>query len=676
MKFFHIDWNQIFDLLPLWDAMQPESRRVFLNPKLSHTQTVPGKDYGPDLRRMTAAGLVEEAKPGTFRPAKPKGVLFRRIFMQFFKQPIFESSAGRDELDRYLTKHFLSEDVMSLHPRWNEPRISIGTEEWHRSFIETDDLEAWERPKRGRDPEAPRPRGWIYGIEEKKDPGPKTFLTTPAIAEATRFLVRLAHQSPEPLPLSLLRKPVRPEISRNDQALALLAAIRYALLFPGLLPESLEAVFWIWPPAGRRLHRPPDPAPKTVKAEEIPSHPFLLEDCSILLARASAEPLPTKKGFSFELYRKSQMELEAQLPPAPDLPGISQSQRLGNALRLLMGLSFLKQHQGAKYVLKATSAGVDWLKLPAEDRLRVILDTYRKRTDSVRKRSYSFMPDVMSFSPASLSFKDDGYPAELPLTSWLEELWGTVPDGAFYGLEEWTRFHARNSPPADLAPSDLIGYDIFHFEGVFEEVGEEMLHEILQRFFFERLLPLGCVRLGRNKDGALCFGLNPTGRYFVAGTGSVTLPQANEEAGVLVKPDFEIVFLGPNPLAQAELSAQAELCGKAPGVMFRITKTATLRAVEIGRTADQILETFDRLSSKPIPANVRAQITDWTAGCREIEQRKVILLTCPDEVVAGRVAEFLGSECERLTPRILALPPKSIDTAILRRLKREGIFVR
>jgi len=40
MKFFDCDWNRIFDVLPLWAKLSPDSRRHFLLAVPSHAQTV------------------------------------------------------------------------------------------------------------------------------------------------------------------------------------------------------------------------------------------------------------------------------------------------------------------------------------------------------------------------------------------------------------------------------------------------------------------------------------------------------------------------------------------------------------------------------------------------------------------------------------------------------------
>lgn len=677
MKFFDIDWRQIFDLLPVWDGISPGSRQHFLNQKLSHAQGVIGSLYASDLPIMRKGGLVVDGGNGKYRPTPERGMLFRRIFMQLLKQQVFSPDAGSRDLDDYLTKHLLREDINCLSGEWGARQIPRSSIAWSTSFMECEDAQDWEKCRRGRaeDLSSSMLRGWGSLTYSRHEENLKSYMETPKLAAATQTLVRMAYESQEPLRMNRLREGLVPGLSTADHATVFLAAVRYALLFPGLDPESLEAVFWIWPPAGRRRNRKPLDIPQSVEAVPFPCPPFLFEDCLAVLARAMAEPLPVRKGSGNDVYEKTRNEILAHLDPIPQIHKDHGLDRLTNAIVSLQKQSFLKSVKQPRESLKATSAGMEWLQKSVENRLMVMLDNFRHWRKPTTERYAGASGGTLSFSPTKV-YGGSGVPLqEVNLSSWLEDVWSQAEEEKFYQFDGWVVFHSQSGLPPGVETHDFLAMNLWDRARTAEEGGETIFAEVLKTFFFLRLVPLGGVRLARNSSGDLCFSLNATGRYLLGGGGQI-LVEDREEADILLKPDFEIVFLGSNPIAQAELSAVAELCGKAPGVVLRITKASILKAVEGGYTHEKILELLTRICSKSLPANIQAQIRDWVTGCREVYLRKATLVTCPDESLAERLCFLFGPDCERISDLVIALPQDSIDPLLRRKLQKEGVFIK
>jgi hypothetical protein len=678
MKFFDVDWTQIFAFLPAWDAMSPSSRKAFLNPAHNHVQSPPGTIDKDDLKSMVQAGLIREGAPGRFKPSESSGVLFRRVFMQMSKFPLFDPPFDRQQMEKYVDKHFLQEDAARMCHGLGDWRQKQSSEGWLRAFLESDDPRRWEdayKEEKREDVRLARRNMWHGGYSRQDNSAKVTYFTSEAVAEAARALVKLALDSPAPLPLRLLSGGALPGVDARTTADAFKAAVRYLLLFPALRADSYEAVFWIRPNLGARRHRAPAERPKPVSVEEFTIPPFFLGDASILVAHALTKPLRIKKrSWGTDLFEKVMQELVEALGDLPEPVGnrFPRRERVTLALALLLSLKFLSKSSSC---LSATQAGAAWLRQSASDRLRALLDAFRKHRKVMTAVYVGGRAEPLSFAPLLL-FHGARYNAKLVDTApWIEAVWAEANRGQFFLLEEWLAYHSRTSMPPHVEPDAALIDPITGRQTTAEEGGEEIFKNFHKEFFFARLIPLGGVRLGYTSDGQLAFSLNETGSYLLRGEGAPA-PVADAVVNVVVQPNFEIVFMQPSTLAEAELARFAERCGHRVGALFRITKRSVVEAARLGITADGVLETLTRISSKPLPENVRHQIHDWFRGCRDVEVRRSILLTVPDEETAQRLLRELGEKCSKIAPRTLELRAAKIEPKVAKKLDSLGIFLR
>ncbi|MDP9348768.1 MAG: helicase-associated domain-containing protein [Gemmatimonadota bacterium] len=202
-----------------------------------------------------------------------------------------------------------------------------------------------------------------------------------------------------------------------------------------------------------------------------------------------------------------------------------------------------------------------------------------------------------------------------------------------------------------------------------------MWGEILAGFLVARLAPLGGARLGRTAAGELCFALTGAGRYLLGGEDDFEYGQ-EVQAQVVVQPDFEIVFLAPAPVLEAQIARFAERRGKGPGVMFRLTRASVLAAAEAGATAEQIVETLGTASIRELPGNVVRQVRDWFQGIRRVRMRPAVLVECRDAETAARVLAAAGKQVRKVTATLLELSAttRAERSAVLRKLRAVGIF--
>jgi len=673
MKFFDIDWTEVFGFLPLWNAMRPSSRKAFLNPAIPHSQSIQASAYGDELNPMVAAGLIQASAGGRFKPTSPSGALFRRILMQMLKFPLFDPPSGRQQIEAYVSKHFLNDDACLMNFSSRNAAATPHSVAWFREFVASKDLFQWEEAFKGyvRD-EGGRGNGSVWRSGERAK---ATYLTSDAVAEATRSLVKLALCSPGPLALRTLCDGTALGVDARTAADAFKAAVRYLLIFPALRNDTCEAVFWIRPTIGAHLHRITPVSPKSVDVSGVSVPPFLLEDTTLVVSRAMAETLPVKKNsWGIELYEKTRRNL---LEAFDDLPKSIASHhirdaRLNHALDILGSLKFIAQDSLG---LTPTKAGIDWLKHSPTDRQKILIDAFRQSPKRTEERAGTTYKRPRAFSPMAIYMGERFHPKPVDTEELIVKAWSQAKPGEFFALEEWLTYHSKATLPSGVEPDTYVTDSSTNWHTPFAEGGNDVFRKLHSLFFFTKLMPLGGVCLGSMPDGQLAFSLNETGDYLIRGTG---LPKGldAEDASIVVQPNFEIVFMRANPLAEAELSKFAERCGHRIGTLFRLTKASVLKAARLGKTDNQVLEILDRTSNKPVPANERHQIHDWIKVCRHVEYYRAINFSVPDEETSQRVIQAFGEKCHKIAPLILELRTPYADPTAMKKLDSLGIFLR
>ena len=463
---------------------------------------------------------------------------------------------------------------------------------------------------------------------------------------------------------------------------ALMSCFRYLLLYPWLESSSLDAVLGVWPGILRRLNRKPPTAPSPVETTGTFQAPLLLQDMTVLLVAAGAETLRVRTGDS-QLFAKAQKTLEEGLSGVPAWVEegfeLGRTSRVGDALFQVQHLGLVQQKgiHGKDLRIETTKKGLEWLELPAKTRLRRMLDSVRRRTEKLRKSS-----DAHYGAPSLLAYQISLTSDKLfrKVAKAVVEQCASLPAGSLVDFEDFREYHSRCGNPlvkhieAGGQIQGTFGRDYFYEfdQGNLEEM-EESWADLLWNVVRLRLLPLGAATIGQSAGGSLCVGLSDTGRYLLGLADDFELQEA---AGgeVIVQPNFEVVFLGPRPLAEVEMARFAERCGSQVGLLFKITKKSVLKAAASGMTAESVFETMGRQCSKEIPNNVKREIAGWFGGCRRIMLRSAVLIRCPDAETAARVRAASGGQIDRVTDTILELRDRNRRPELVRKLKGMGIF--
>ena len=201
--------------------------------------------------------------------------------------------------------------------------------------------------------------------------------------------------------------------------------------------------------------------------------------------------------------------------------------------------------------------------------------------------------------------------------------------------------------------------------------------EVLAHFLSDRLLGLGAATIGRDDAGRLCFSLTEVGLYLLGVVDRFDYNAGLAAGDIVVQPNFDVVFLGVAPAAEAELARFCERVGVAPGHVFRITRSSVLAAAEAGTGVGDVIGALARASSKAIPKNVQHEIAGWMATVRRATLRRVELIECADADIAARIVSLLGAGVRQVAPLMFALPnaTPTARSTMIKKLRAGGVFI-
>jgi hypothetical protein len=672
--------------LGVWEKLSPAVRRYYLEAK-SHAQSVSPEGYGAELPQALSLGLVEQISTGRVKPTKAS-TPFRSLLVQLAKWALFDGKPGREQLNEYLRKHYTSDEQQTLHG-WNHP--AWDSRRRPESFLEAKDVSAWERPLLSYYEIAGDrySSGWGWGVPEKTPPK-QTWLTTPETVEAARHLVRRALESRRPWPLKALAQDL-PERLRPALDPALKACLRHALLFAALDKLSFELVVGVCPFILYMANRPVSVPPAAEACADAQGVPFHVEDMTQVLAlAASDECLLNRTDYERQFFKSVETRLEQEFVPLPEwLAGRTEFfARLYAAADRLVQLGFVTDtcHNEAKRRLKATTVGRKWLAQSPADRLKEILfecqrlwknEDWEDEDDS--EESFFSDPDdedaledlADTDEPDFAASRSGFSPRKADLLRWQKSVWRQAPTEDCVLLGVFLDYHARVSAPGPVADGRARAR---RNQG--DELAKEELHRAqLENFFWRVLVPFGCVEAAGHGPRDLRFRLSSAGQYLVGLKRNLQYGPERADAPVVVQPNFEIVFLGPDLGAEVALASFAERCGRNAGTLFRLTRSKMILAASRGATAERVLSTLAKYSSKPVPENVAEEVKTWFAACRSLEVRHSTLIQAGDEETALRIKQLLGSKCGQLSPTLLEWPEPVLPSKLVGKLREQGLFL-
>ena len=461
---------------------------------------------------------------------------------------------------------------------------------------------------------------------------------------------------------------------------ALMGCFRYLLLYPWQRSADAEPVFGVWPGIVKRLNAKTPQRPKAVEPDEVFHAPLLSEDMTTLLVATAAEPFRLRVSDSclFAKAQKSMQESILRLPGwVSSALDVDSADRVVTALHALQRFGFVRNagESGKDLCVEIAEQGRKWLELSAKQRLRRILDEEREGAANLSRRGRYFDQDEdAGWLPVEVQLEGKGNPS-VALREALGRQLSELPTEAYWKWLDFEQYYAIKNTFADWIRKGnrVTGYlGGRYFHRLTSEDLEEMWPLFLDRIIRYKLFPLGAVKVG-HASGETCLSLAGAGRYLFGSADDFEFEEA-PGGGVLVQPNFEVAFLGPNPLAEAEIGRFAERKGHNVGILFVITRESIMRAGASGLMADAALGTLERFGTKAVPSNVRREIEGWFGACCRITVQPAVLIHCPDPETANRVLGVARDRAVRLSDTVIELGNPDWRAPLLRKLRAMGIF--
>jgi len=683
VKLYDIDWARFLDYAKHLEELEPETRVILC--QLKPQEPIDDGHFGADLEKLVKVKVLQPfAKPGRVRLHEE----FRetsKALRAMARYPLWPDPTP-SVLRNHLSANFTREERDLLIGEYD--RYGYGSE-WRmlsmltsvahlRGFMEAEDPTGWERD---------RVVAELPYRQQQSDTEP--VLTGPHTAADTGTLLAALASQTRPVAFVELRK----HLGRRAKArigAAIYAAVRYALAFPTLDPETLSPALTLWPPVAERWNRTPTPWPEPVDPDSVVrtfDTPWGLEDVTQLLVAAS-EPLRLRSN-DRALFAKAQREVEASLLALPDLMGGSEGDtewlletRVNDARNLALERELLTETgtSGKSLRLELTAEGRDWLARPPRERLELLLEPMRAPLDSDSEEEedgndlhWDFDPptstEFLPYSGPELGSSKDAARVVAESMRLLDR--GHVLPRAHF-VRHILEGHSPFRNPPEVEPLARRGY---YGDTPTEEELEERWASALSRFLWERLMRFGGVRTGWTDEGLFTIELTDTGRWLLRLTDDLRYSgEASDDRPVRIQPDFEIVFLAPSPALEASIVRFAERLGSGVGTLFRITAASIHAAANAGLAREEVLSTLADASTTGIPRNVEHEIGVWFDECRRLSLEPALVVRCPDEDTAARIRSAAGRRVELVSPSTLLLDPAK-RAEVIRLCRKSGIFL-
>lgn len=669
MKLFDVDWGRVLRGLPRFTALPVAARRLVLD-ELKPSGYVAAVRFPGEIGAITASGLARVDHDGSRVALVDEHRELVKVLRAMHRHPVFDAPT-LPALVRYTEEHFSNDDIVRLGTHGPAGRIMHVTRQslaqrvafagWVGDLLAaSDDAALWQ---------------WVMtrGYAGARPALLERFRAVQAVAQ-----LLVGHGEPIALQ-ALMLQAGEPILDAPALASAVHAGLDSLVLFAGVRRVDLEPMIGLWPDALRALRREVPKPPTFVNVVEQFECALLMEDMTAVVADVVAAPLRLRAN-DRAVFARARAAIEARLVAVPrwaaPLLAPEMLSRVDQAAWELDRRGWVRTATyGGNPHLQVTAAGQGWLSMPGRDRLASLLEPIRRSTETNPRGAYD-APQKAGFFPFSLQY--ERAPKSLSLRDALTRAFLSAADG-FVPVDDFLAYHSLDANPLlsllDSRPAEA--HLLFRFGALdSRQVFPEIWQEALSQFLVLRLLALGGAALGRTREGLLAFRVTTIGTYLLGASSDFTYADAGA-AEIIVQPNFDVVFLGQAPGAEAALGRIAERVGVAPGLVFRLTRASILAAGEGGATAASVLATLGGLVSRPVPANVGREIAGWLAAVRRGTLRAVEVIECETPEAAERLVELIGQKCRQLAPTVFELPQQSAATraALLKRLRAGGVFL-
>ncbi len=644
MKAFDIDWSGFLRHAAAWHALSFPARSALLMMKPHGASD--SKDFGEYVPIFVKAKILETFKEGERIRCTKAFAGSLKALRQMGRTPLF-GDRSKDGTSDYLRELLTGEERSALAEQEYYAQGShlpdlVASLQFLQSFLDAESATKWEE---GRVPDYTH-RGSTACTQ--------LVLATPTAIKDLRFLIKLLRDNKAPMSfLALIASKGRISIPRLGKAIW--AGLRYGLLFADVDNEALPRI-GLHPEIYERDNFKQLPAPKTVDPEDIGPLAFAIQDLIQVLVFCS-EPRRLRASDN-SLFAKPHKELIATLVPFPEWDSDADvpDRRVSNARWAAQDCGFLRVlGMGSKNLrIETTSEGQAWMSLPSAPRAEEYLCPLRHlpNTSDPHLFGYGSLLNLPTHAQVVAAFEGPGGPVI---------------------LDEFMAYQTKSANP--LLSADLTNQHAHRRRRPITQTHlEEAWKARLDHCIYNLLLPFGGISWG-HIAGCKTIEFTPIGRYLLGATDEFQWPQETAPSPIVIQPDFEILFLSPNPAQEAVITRYAERIGTGIGALFRLTKASIQTAARAQQSVDDIRTALIDASGKPLPKNVALEIETWHGQVIHMSWQPAQLLHCPDEATALRILSASKGKLELLGPQTLALLDMKKRTTLTNSLRKAGVFL-
>ncbi len=339
MKVFEIDWRDFFGRLEAWGRLSVPARRAFAKMVPSQTRLLLAFHGDQDL--LLESGFINLERGGKKVRIHEDCRGFAAL-IRFMTESNLLANPDQAALHKYLRYQFERDERGDLLESaglkyWQDDELEplVASVGWLETFLAASEKDLQPKKRRRDEWEYRRVPAWL---SFRRPEPPKAAPERPAVPLQTmQDVVRQFLAWPAAVPLSDL--PARlPHLTPQMLAGAMATGAERLLLFPGMRPEDMTPMIGLWPAITRRVHRPKARAPRPVQPETAFDGAFLMEDMTMLLVAASAQPIRLRRN-DRKIFAKAEQEMAAGLMAVPEWLGkackLTPSVRIANAAQWL-----------------------------------------------------------------------------------------------------------------------------------------------------------------------------------------------------------------------------------------------------------------------------------------------------------------------------------------------------
>ncbi len=660
MKIFNCNWESVLNLSVIWNDIPEESRAYFISEFIESVTNVEDTD-STLTNPLIKGGFLTLSTSGKKYTLSKAARQFHRLLKNIEQHDIFNKDNNRlSNHINYLKSFYTNEERQDL------------TEEQRGYRKDDEDLVMQIGCAR-----------WLSRFLSKEIP--QTAKTEPLLF-SKRILEALILGN-NPIPLTDIF------ILQNDRDAHTAAKTIRSLLHNIFIYISIDAntyrpVMGIHPSIHSFINAK-NVELQTTDCPTVECPPFIIDDLTTLLVNMSLKPIPIKQK-DHEPYAKSVKEIASRFYKLPDecnfMHTYTDEDRMTIAVQTAQSLSLASlDFSAGKISLKAQDSCKKWLKLPKNAKLENVMRTSRnfyqsKKNEDLTRNGIGEYFDWFEIIEA-LQEKYSRREANPELTGSLfnafkklaspggpVEQHAFIQDQVFFENPYFTLFHSQK--PFLLSSGWYNNDYCIDYKNMVDAWYRE-----LSSFIINWVIPFGLINLGKMKDAnSYAISVNTIGKYFLGEIETLPKIEAPSVSSILVQPNFEIVFMGPDPAAEVQIGQFSDRLASGVGTLFKISRSSILKSTSIGFDAEFVLRTLKNLSEKPLPSNVKEQIKNWSAQCRMVNIKKRILFTCPDKETALKIKASGKDKVEQISDTVIAVADSKFAKTLAKKLEAKGIF--